>query len=837
MEGLTQYDSDSDGSNDCDAECASDKGPVDDGADIEMVVFNPGPAGPVEATVANVVPGPAERAAVRANAPVVNPFARMTNASKRRAEDLPTAPLREPVVAGNTEPPQPSLAEAAAAVAAASAVLADAEARAAAEDDTDSDAGTGPKMASIERTRVVAKKAETKEGSHRSGGGTRKSTEPKVTPHQRLQEYPNQGYKVLAGSLYCAGCKVNLSLIKSSITSHGLTARHAEKLAKLRLRSKKDDDLKVFLVEYFTLHNDYEGADVEASLKVDRYRVVEAMMDAGVALNIVDRLRPLLERGGASLTHSSHLRMFVPIIEAKEIDLVIAEMGELPWSLTIDATRRNGEALAGVSRWCDQDWVIHHRMVLFETTKKNCTGRELSSLVTVKVLTRLKKDPMSLVLFERDACAVNHAAFQILTTTFCGADDLLCFCHLGSLTGCAISFEELGRFMTAWLILVQNGAAAKALWISMTGHPMVGYSTIRWHSKGQVIIDIGNDFAHVPDFLIALVAAQIGDATTTTMMDAYTSDPLKLELQIAAIMDVKTIISITYEMEGERLEALLIYRRFEGLRALGRSIMDPAQARGVLRNVSALITRNATTLRVGAAFKKQFAGGGVDWFEGTITSIEDDDDGGKLIHVVYDDDDEEDLDEDEAMALLTAYGADLFKEIVGGITPAFAYLEARLTGTCQAVYSCVHSYEICELLQLFDPSFINENDITAEHVARLEVIVPYGARPALIEALQRDLHLYVAAAAGFTIDHGDVDDFTVGILTWWKNHATEVGAWAQAAQIAFAMAPNSAGAERVFSMLKTLFGSSQDSSLADFIRGSMMLHYNNTKRASEAPGN
>ena len=85
----------------------------------------------------------------------------------------------------------------------------------------------------------------------------------------------------------------------------------------------------------------------------------------------------------------------------------------------------------------------------------------------------------------------------------------------------------------------------------------------------------------------------------------------------------------------------------------------------------------------------------------------------------------------------------------------------------------------------------------------------------------------------FSIDHGDVDVFTVGILTWWKNHGTEVGAWAEAARIAFAMAPNSAGAERVFSMPKTIFGSNQDSALAYFIRGAIMLHYNSTKRAAE----
>jgi hypothetical protein len=55
-----------------------------------------------------------------------------------------------------------------------------------------------------------------------------------------------------------------------------------------------------------------------------------------------------------------------------------------------------------------------------------------------------------------------------------------------------------------------------------------------------------------------------------------------------------------------------------------------------------------------------------------------------------------------------------------------------------------------------------------------------------------------------SIDHGDVGDFTKRILNWWKSNASEVGAWSEAARIAFAMAPNSEGAERVFSLLKIL---------------------------------
>jgi hypothetical protein len=56
-------------------------------------------------------------------------------------------------------------------------------------------------------------------------------------------------------------------------------------------------------------------------------------------------------------------------------------------------------------------------------------------------------------------------------------------------------------------------------------------------------------------------------------------------------------------------------------------------------------------------------------FWGTITPIEDG--GDKIIGVLYDDDDDEDVDEDDIKDLLEAYGAELLKEIYGGINPEF----------------------------------------------------------------------------------------------------------------------------------------------------------------------
>jgi hypothetical protein len=84
-----------------------------------------------------------------------------------------------------------------------------------------------------------------------------------------------------------------------------------------------------------------------------------------------------------------------------------------------------------------------------------------------------------------------------------------------------------------------------------------------------------------------------------------------------------------------------------------------------------------------------------------------------------------------------------------------------------------------------------------------------------------------------SIDHGDEGDFTIEILSWWKRNASEVWAWSEAARIALAKAPNSAGAERIFSLLKKLFESNQDTALSDYIFEPTMHRCNNTKRANE----
>ena len=90
-----------------------------------------------------------------------------------------------------------------------------------------------------------------------------------------------------------------------------------------------------------------------------------------------------------------------------------------------------------------------------------------------------------------------------------------------------------------------------------------------------------------------------------------------------------------------------------------------------------------------------------------------------------------------------------------------------------------------------------------------------------------------AGCMGVVVDTTSMEAFTNSILLFWRHNGQKFPTWAVAARIMFAMTPNSASAERVFSLLKAMFGDARASSLSDLIEGSLMLKFNKAKRKAE----
>ena len=162
--------------------------------------------------------------------------------------------------------------------------------------------------------------------------------------------------------------------------------------------------------------------------------------------------------------------------------------------------------------------------------------------------------------------------------------------------------------------------------------------------------------------------------------------------------------------------------------------------------------------------------------------------------------------------------------MIASLKPGFEYLEKRLTDQCARPYHCAHMLAVLKAVRAFDPAWAALHNLSADVVRSLSVVRCISEE--LIEGMLTELDRYTTAARDFEVDRADVDAFTESVLKFWRTHRSTLPMWAKAARIVFALSPNSASCERVFSLLASMFSPEQKSSLGDALQASLMLRYN-----------
>ena len=131
----------------------------------------------------------------------------------------------------------------------------------------------------------------------------------------------------------------------------------------------------------------------------------------------------------------------------------------------------------------------------------------------------------------------------------------------------------------------------------------------------------------------------------------------------------------------------------------------------------------------------------------------------------------------------------------------------------------------CRVVRAFDPTFAATH-VDSAFVDGMSAITPLRAL-GMLSDLKQQLPQYLSAAASApSMDQSSVEDYSTAILAWWRTHQAAFPAWDLAARIVFAISPNSASCERVFALLKNLFGDQQMLSLKDYVQASLKLNYN-----------
>lgn len=284
-------------------------------------------------------------------------------------------------------------------------------------------------------------------------------------------------------------------------------------------------------------------------------------------------------------------------------------------------------------------------------------------------------------------------------------------------------------------------------------------------------------------------------------------------------------------MEGDRLECLLVHDRIVSLMDFG-SRLRRGDTDGLLPNLHAVM-RSDVQIGVGTVIDKPWPGLGV--FEGRVnrvssaqSTVHADGRAATVYRVAYPSDGtSEELEDEEIRPLVRVHElqehADLVRDC---LLPAFDYLEQRF-GAAHAgtQYSCAQQMQMYAAIRIFNPSYAALQQLGSAHVDALAVVTPI-AQLCSLPALKAELPTFAAAVVGVVIPSTDIAAFTEHVLGWWRANASQLPAWSEAARIVFAIAPNSAACERVFSLLESMFGDAQTSALADYIQAALMLRYN-----------
>ena len=134
------------------------------------------------------------------------------------------------------------------------------------------------------------------------------------------------------------------------------------------------------------------------------------------------------------------------------------------------------------------------------------------------------------------------------------------------------------------------------------------------------------------------------------------------------------------------------------------------------------------------------------------------------------------------------------------LTPAFQYYSQTVVNYLEVARS-IRGFTVA---QIFNPLFVKISTPNDVDINRLEAI-PFLDNN-VIQSLKDELPVYFVKAANIP----DAFDPRTEVWLWWKSNDQELPAWSAAVQKVVLVEPSSASAERVASLLTTIFGDQQD---------------------------
>ena len=165
--------------------------------------------------------------------------------------------------------------------------------------------------------------------------------------------------------LQCIVCSSAVGAKKNTVDRHLLCGKHVNAANKNARALRSTQKCRQRLAEYLKRTN-VTGGGVEMHSQMLRVKTVKLFLSTGTPLARTDHFREILENNPehASLVSASSLRMqFVPFVDEEvHQDNLEACAGQY-LCVIFDGTSDQDEVFNIVFRWCDEELIIHQRLV------------------------------------------------------------------------------------------------------------------------------------------------------------------------------------------------------------------------------------------------------------------------------------------------------------------------------------------------------------------------------------------------------------------------------------------------------------------------------------------
>lgn len=203
-----------------------------------------------------------------------------------------------------------------------------------------------------------------------------------------------------------------------------------------------------------------------------------------------------------------------------------------------------------------------------EFLQKSVNGEELARELIRILSVTLGVESSHLLAVMHDRASVNGAAMRTVSIVYPNAVDIGCISHTLDIVGDKFKAPLLHQFFTLWISLFSHSPKARAIWKEQTGRAMSSYSTTRWWSRWEVMIQVLLQFGDIELFLQQ--NQHLGPATRSKLLDIL-QDPQSaaiLKVELAAVVDIGSyFVKGTYNLEGDGILATICYEEILKIRS------------------------------------------------------------------------------------------------------------------------------------------------------------------------------------------------------------------------------------------------------------------------------